>query len=84
MEQRGWSRYSFFFPSWNKPCRMSLHPSIKVFLRGISVKNEYPIISLLFTPGALSITTFQFKILKIILLHISGWEMGVNLWKGQN
>lgn len=29
----------------NEPCRMSLHASITVFLRGISVKNEYPIIS---------------------------------------
>lgn len=48
----------------NEPCRMSLHASITVFLRGISVKNEYPIISPRSAPGTLSITTFQFKILK--------------------
>lgn len=55
---------------------------LSLFLRGISVKDESPIIFLL--RGLCSITTFQFKILKIALLHISGWEIGVNLWKGQN
>lgn len=34
--------------------------------------------------GGLSIITFQFETLKISLLHIPGWQIGVNSLKGQN
>lgn len=39
------------------------HMLLSLFLRGIHVKNEYPVISLL--QGPRSIISFQFKILKI-------------------